>query len=105
MQVLTTSGKHWNIDFETDEGYQQLREMYVHLSKKGFFTKSTDAVGETIGQLKKHYPHIDDDTLRMVATHYYNQLEERRKFGEIDEIDVAIQLAKLVIKELNNRWA
>jgi hypothetical protein len=41
----------------------------------------------------------------MVSKHYLTQLNERKKWGEIDDIDLAIQLAKLVVLELEDRWS
>lgn len=109
MKVKMTSGKEFDIDFQSESGYQQMRDMHVYLQSKGFFSEreSDDIeIQKMIDQsLVSAFPTIDRDTMQMVCKHYLNQLNERKKWGEIDDIDLAIQLAKLVVLELEERWS
>ena len=108
MKVLMTSGKEFEIDFETEQGYQKMRDMCIHLQSKGFFKeienedeKINDMVDNSISP---NFPTIDRDVIEMVSKHYLNQLNEKKKLGEIDDIDIAIQLGKLIVTELEERW-
>ena len=108
-KVQMTSGKEFEIDFQTENGYQQMRDMYKHLQSKGFF-KEVESDDEKIKDmidtsLVPAFPTIDRDVIEMVSKHYLTQLNERKEWGEIDDIDVAIQLAKLVVLELEERWS
>jgi hypothetical protein len=106
MKVLMTSGKQFNIDFETEQGYQEMREMYKHLQSKKFFKvidSDEEKLKEMVSTLQNTFD-IDKDIITMVSKHYFNQLKEKQNKGEIDEIDFAIQLGKLVVLELEERW-
>lgn len=109
MKVKMTSGKEFDIDFQSESGYQQMRDMHVYLQSKGFFKEienDDEKLNDMIEQsLIPAFPTIDRDTMQMVCKHYLNQLNERKKWGEIDDIDVAIQLGKLVVLELEERWS
>ena len=37
MKVQMTSGKEFEIDFQSENGYQQMRDMHTYLQSKGFF--------------------------------------------------------------------
>ena len=108
MKVKMTSGKEFDIDFQSENGYQQMRDMYSHLQSMGFF-KEIENEDEKLNDmvdtsLVPNFPTIDRDVITMVSKHYPNQLNERKTWGEIDDIDVAIQLGKLVVLELEERW-
>jgi len=109
MKVLMTSGKEFNIDFQSEDGYQQMREMYIHLQSKGFFKEIEDEdekLKDMIDtSLVPAFPTIERDVIEMVSKHYLNQLNQKKQWGEIDEIDLTIQLAKLVVLELEERWS
>ena len=109
MKVLMTSGKEFNIDFQSEDGYQQMREMYIHLQSKGFFKEIEDEdekLKDMIDtSLVPAFPTIERDIIEMVSKHYLNQLNQKKQWGEIDEIDLTIQLAKLVVLELEERWS
>lgn len=105
MKIITTSGKEWNLDFETEEGYKQMREMYIHLQKQNFFKVINDEkekIEDLVQSLTKNFD-IDIDVIRMVCNHYYKQLKSNLDAGKIDDIDMAIQLGKLVVLELE-KW-
>jgi hypothetical protein len=108
-KIQMTSGKEFEIDFETENGYQQMREMYIHLQSKGFFKEilsEDEKIKDMIDTLLvPNFPTIDRDVIEMVSKHYLTQLNERKQWGEIDDIDVAIQLGKLIILELEDRWS
>jgi hypothetical protein len=107
MKVVMTSGKEFNIDFQSENGYQQMRDMYFHLQSKGFFKEIEDddeKLEDMINTLVPNFPTIDRDVIEMVSKHYLNQLNQKKEWGEIDDIDVAIQLGKLVVLELEERW-
>jgi hypothetical protein len=108
MKVITTSGKQFNIDFQSENGYQQMRDMHVYLQSKGFFKEiesDEDKLKDMIdSSLVPNFPTIDRDVIEMVSKHYLNQLNQKKEWGEIDDIDVAIQLGKLVVIELEERW-
>jgi hypothetical protein len=107
MKVITTSGKQFDIDFQTQEGYQQMREMQIYLKNKGFFREASDEekLIEMIDTLKAQKPNIDINVIKMVSNHYYKVVMDRKEKGEIDDIDVPLQLAHLVVLELNDRWS
>ena len=109
MKVQTTSGKQFEIDFENESGYQQMREMYIHLQSKGFFKEilsEDEKLKDMIDtSLVPNFPTIDRDVIEMVSKHYLKQLNQRKEWGEIDEIDLTIQLAKLIVLELEERWS
>lgn len=108
MKVQMTSGKHFEIDFQSENGYQQMREMYIHLKSKGFFKEIEDEdekIKDMIDTaLVPAFPTIDRNVIEMVSKHYLKQLNQRKEWGEIDEIDLSIQLGKLVVLELEERW-
>jgi len=108
MKVQMTSGKQFEIDFQSESGYQQMRDMCIHLQSKGFFKvmeNEDEELKDMIdNSISPNFPTIDRDVIEMVAKHYLNQLNERKKWGEIDDIDVAIQLGKLIVMELEDRW-
>lgn len=107
LKVLTTSGKEFNIDFNTEDGYQQMRDMHLYLHSKGFFKElqnDDEKLKDMIDTLVPSFPTIDKSIIEMVSKHYLNQLNQRKELGEIDEIDLAIQLGKLVVLELEERW-
>jgi hypothetical protein len=107
-KIQMTSGKQFEIDFETENGYQQMRDMHIHLQSKGFFKEiqnEDEKLKDMIDtSLVPNFPTIDRDVIEMVSKHYLTQLNEKKKWGEIDDIDVAIQLAKFVVLELEDRW-
>lgn len=109
MKVKMTSGKEFEIDFQSESSYQQMREMYIHLQSKGFFKEilsEDEKLKDMIDtSLVPAFPTIDRDVIEMVSKHYLNQLNQRKEWGEIDEIDLTIQLAKLVVLELEERWS
>jgi hypothetical protein len=103
-----TSGKEFEIDFQSENGYQQMRDMHTYLQSKGFFKEienDDEKIKDMIDtSLVPAFPTIDRDVVEMVSKHYFTQLNEKKKWGEIDDIDLAIQLAKLVVLELEDRW-
>jgi hypothetical protein len=103
-----TSGKEFEIDFQSENGYQQMRDMHTYLQSKGFFKEienDDEKIKDMIDtSLVPAFPTIDRDVIEMVSKHYFTQLNEKKKWGEIDDIDLAIQLAKLVVLELEDRW-
>lgn len=107
MKVKMTSGKEFDIDFNTEAGYQQMRDMHLYLHSKGFFKEvqnDDEKLKDMIDTLVPSFPTIDRDVIEMVSKHYLNELNQRKEWGEIDEIDLAIQLGKLVVLELQERW-
>ena len=108
MKVKMLSGKQFDIDFQSENGYQQMREMFIHLQSKGFFKEilnEDEKIKDMIDtSLVPNFPTIDRDVIEMVAKHYLTQLNQRKEWGEIDEIDLTIQLGKLVVLELEERW-
>ena len=108
MKVQMTSGKEFEIDFQSENGYQQMRDMHTYLQSKGFFKEienDDEKIKDMIDtSLVPAFPTIDRDVIEMVSKHYFTQLNEKKKWGEIDDIDLAIQLAKLVVLELEDRW-
>jgi hypothetical protein len=104
-----TSGKEFEIDFQSENGYQQMRDMHTYLQSKGFFKEienDDEKIKDMIDtSLVPAFPTIDRDVIEMVSKHYFTQLNEKKKWGEIDDIDLAIQLAKLVVLELEDRWS
>jgi hypothetical protein len=109
MKVQMTSGKEFEIDFQSENGYQQMRDMHTYLQSKGFFKEienDDEKIKDMIDtSLVPAFPTIDRDVVEMVSKHYFTQLNEKKKWGEIDDIDLAIQLAKLVVLELEDRWS
>jgi hypothetical protein len=109
MKVQMTSGKQFEIDFQNENGYQQMRDMFFHLKAKGFFKEilsDDEKIKDMIDtSLVPAFPTIDRNVIEMVAKHYLTQLNQKKEWGEIDDIDVAIQLAKLVVLELEERWS
>jgi hypothetical protein len=107
MKVKMTSGKEFDIDFNTEAGYQEMRDMFFHLKSKGFFKEvqnDDERLEDMIDTLVPSFPTVGKDVIEMVSKHYLNQLNQRKEWGEIDEVDLAIQLGKLVVLELEQRW-
>ena len=106
MKVLMTSGKEFEVDFESNDTYQQLRAVYDHMKANNQFQVrpwAEDREDIIAGWQKAFHPGLDRATIMMVVDHHYSVFKAKFDAGEIDEIDQAIFFNQTVLEDLD-KW-
>jgi hypothetical protein len=107
MKVYTTDGKIFDLDFRTEQGYQNARNLIQFLKDNDAF-KNEETDEQAIASIIKTVMMLnvwEEDVISMVTKHYYKLLKAKLEAGEIDEIDFLILQGKMVIEELEGRWS
>jgi hypothetical protein len=107
MKVITTSGKEFEINFEGTESHKQQRALFEHLESVGMFTPMDPEkdLARFIEETCKaeEFSHLDEPTIKMVCTYFFEMYANKMKMGEIDEIDFVIMTLSNTVLALE-KW-
>lgn len=107
MNIKTYKGKEIDLDFKSEKGYENARNLFGFLKDNdalGIDVSDDEAIQSIVDTIKLINAWSEDEILS-VTKHYYFLLKEKIEIGEIDETDFLILQGKMVIEELEGRWS